>query len=105
MTWLHNDTTASLKRLVTDADNNSDYQVVAWDIEGHFKKLDLADGSFDVSGIDGTAYKFSVKKYVDIKGSDRLIIATWEFAGEYSVQDFKFTKGVTFQTTKILVIK
>ena len=76
MTWLHNDTVATLDRLVADADNNSDYVDVAGEIEGHFKKLDLADGSFDVSAIDGTAYKFSIKKHVDVKGSDRLHIAT-----------------------------
>lgn len=105
MTWLHSETKASLERLVADVDNNSDYQVVAWDIEGHFKKLDLTDGSFDVSGIDGTAYKFTVKSKVDVRGSDRLIITTWDYIGEYSVQDFKFTKGITFETTKILVVK
>lgn len=105
MTWLHNDTEASLKRLVTDADNNSAYQVIGWVLIWHFKKLDLADRSFDISRIDGTAYKFSVKWYVDVRGSDRLTVASWEYAGEYSVQDFKFTKWKTFETTKILIIK
>lgn len=105
MTFLHSKTTATIKRLVADSDNNSQYQVVEGSFIGHFKKIDQMDGSFDISNIDGTAYKFTAKKKLDIKPSDRLIIAEGEFAGEYSVQDFKFSKGITFNTTKIFVVK
>lgn len=102
--FIHSETTGSLKRLVTDADNNSDYQVVAGDIKGHIKKLDQTDGSFDISNIDGTAFKFSVKRHVDIKGSDRFIVAEGEYAGTYSVQDFRYTKGISFETTHIFLV-
>lgn len=104
MTYKHNDTTASLKRLVNWENNISDHVVVAGNIQGHMKKIDDKDPTFDVTGIDGTAYKFSVKGKVDVKGWDRFIIESWDFAGEYSVQDFRYTKGISFEVTKIFVV-
>lgn len=105
MTFLHSKTTATIKRLVSDSDDNSEYQIVEGDFIGHFKKIDQMDGSFDISNIDGTAYKFTAKKKLDIKPSDRLIISEGDFAGSYSVMDFKFSKGISFETTKIFVVK
>ena len=90
MTWLHSETKAVLQRLVLDEDNNSTWQDLDGELEGHFKKIKLTDGTFDISNISGTAYKFTIKKTVDIKSSDRLIISEGKYAGKYSVSDFKY---------------
>ena len=90
MTWLHSETKATLERLITDDDHNSTWQSVEGEIEGHFKKMNLSDNTFDVSNISGTAYKFTTKSHIDIKSSDRIIITNGNYQGKYSVSDFKY---------------
>lgn len=59
--FLRSQTTASLKRLVVNKDQNSTYKEIKGNLKGHFKKVDLTDRTFDVSQIDGTAFKFTTK--------------------------------------------
>jgi len=105
MTWLHKDTKWTIKRLFTDADWNSSPTEIYWDLEGHFKKIDETDTTFDVSNIEWSAYKFTIKSEVDIKPSDRIIIREWKYIWEYSVQDFMYWDWLALKTTKILVVK
>jgi len=104
MMYKHSETTWSIQRLTNGVNNISSHVTVAGDIIGHFKKIWDKDPTFDVTNIDGTAYKFSVKWKVDVKSWDRLIINSGVFSWEYSVQDFRYTEGITFNVTKIFVV-
>lgn len=105
MTWLRNNTTCTVRRLQTDINYKSSYIDISTNLNGFIKKITLTDWSFDVANIDGTAYKLSLKWFVDVKPSDRVIIATGVYEWEYGVQDLRYTQGVTFDTTHILIIK
>ena len=97
MAFLHKETTWIIQ-VLTQAGSKSSY--VAWDsITGHLKPYSLEDTTFDVSGIAGSIYKFTIKGDVTISSADKITIS-----GEtYIVKNVKKYSGIWFNTTKILL--
>lgn len=100
MVFLHSETTWTIKRLIQSWDKSS-YSNTGT-LTGHLKPLSIEDSTFDVSGISGATYKFTVKGKVEdqIKQADQFII----WSNTYIVKDVKPYNWINFNTTKILLV-
>lgn len=97
MTFLHNETSWTIETLVQTWEKS--WYVAGAIITGHFKPISLDDTTFDVWGMDGSLYKFTIQWDVTIWWADRIIIGT----KTYIVKNVKKYKGLWFMTTKILL--
>ena len=97
MAFLHNETTWTIQ-VLTQSWEKSSY--IAWaSITWHLKPYSLEDSTFDVWGIDGSLYKFTIKWDVTIGGADKIVIDS----KTYLVKNVKKYKWIWFNTTKILL--
>ena len=99
MAFLHKETTGTIQ-VLTQAWNKSSY-VAGSSITGHLKPYSLEDTTFDVSNVDGSVYKMTIKSDVSINQADQLIV----WSDTYVVKDVKKYSWINFTTTKILLVK
>lgn len=99
MAFLHKETTGTIQ-VLTQAWNKSSY-VAGLSITGHLKPYSLEDTTFDVSNVDGSVYKMTIKSDVSINQADQVVI----WADTYVVKDVKKYSWINFNTTKILLVK
>ena len=70
-------------------------------ITWHLKPYSLEDTTFDVSNVDGSIYKMTIKSDVSITSADQLIV----WSDTFVVKDVKKYYWINFTTTKILLVK
>lgn len=100
MAFRHNETTATKKILQY---TNWKWSYVDWGLtlKWHLKPVWIDDRTFNVEGIAWSVYKFTIKWIAEVKESDKLTINN----EVYVVKWVKEFKGISFNTTKILLAK